>query len=313
MTAGPATKVFVTGGSGFLGKQLVPAMQGMGWNVTAPLSRECDLRSAAALERFAGQKYDYVFHLAAWTQAGDFCDVRRGEQWIVNQQLNTNVIAWWHERQPQAKLIAFGTSVSYPKGVELIEDNYMAGVPVDRYAAYAECKRALLVGLQCLQRQFGHRFLYLVPSTLYGPGYPLDGRQLHFIYDLIRKILRGRDAGESVVLWGDGYQKRELVYVEDFVAWLLTLATTVDNQVINLGSGTEHTIRDFATAICGAVGYPSERIGFDPQGFVGAKSKCLQIGRLDALLPERPRTPLAEGLRQTIAWFEAVSRGGSSN
>ena len=297
------TKVFVTGGGGFLGRHLLPTMRRNGWRVTAPASRECDLRSATGLERYTGERYDYVFHLAAWTQAGDFCDTRRGEQWVVNQQINTNVLAWWHDRQPQAKMIAFGTSVSYPKDVELTEENYMAAPPVDRYAAYAECKRALLIGLQSLQRQFGHRFLYLIPSTLYGPLYPLDGRQLHFIYDLIRKILRGRDHAERVVLWGDGFQKRELVYAEDFVAWLLELAARVDNEVVNLGAGEEYTIRDFAGVICDAIGFPPEKIEFDPQGFVGAKSKFLAVKKLERLLPHRPRTPLDTGLRQTIAWF----------
>jgi GDP-L-fucose synthase len=120
---------------------------------------------------------------------------------------------------------------------------------------------------------------------------------------LIRKIVRGRELGEPVVLWGDGYQKRELVYVDDFVDTAIAIAGRESNDIINVGAGEEHTIRRFAELICGMVGYPSEKIEYDTSRYVGAKSKCLSVEKLRALLPAYANTPLEVGLQRTIDWF----------
>ena len=213
------------------------------------------------------------------------------------------MLAWWQKSQPQAKLIAMGTSCSYSPQLELIEDNYLDGVPIDSLFTYAMTKRMLFAGLLALSLQFGLKYLCLVPSTLYGPGYHTDGRQMHFIFDLIRKIIRGKLYDEPVVLWGDGRQARELVYVDDFVSAAIDLAARVDNELVNIGAGQEHSIRHFAQLICREVGYDFHRIQFDTTRYVGAKSKCLSVAKLSRLLPDFRRTPLDAGLKTTIEWF----------
>ena len=248
-------------------------------------------------------KYDLIFHLAAWTQAGDFCLHHQGEQWIINQQINTNTLAWWQRYQAQAKLIAFGTSVSYAVEDNLSEGNYMMGIPNEKFYSYAMSKRMLYAGLMSLNRQFGMRYLYLVPSTIYGPNYHTDGRQMHFIFDLIRKIIRGKEYGEPVVLWGDGYQRRELVYIDDFIDILLRLSGAVDNELVNLGAGKDYTIREFATKICQIIGYDFSTISFDTSKYVGAKSKFLNVNKLKTFLPAQEMTSLEEGLKKTIDWL----------
>lgn len=294
-------RVFVTGGGGFLGRHLVAALRAAGHEVDAPSSRECDLLQPAGLAARRG-RYDRIFHLAAWTQAGDFCLRHPGEQWVRNQLLNTQVLAWWAERQPQAKLISIGTSCAYDPGRPLREEHYLDGQPIESLHTYAMTKRMLYVGQSSLARQYGLRHLTVVPSTLYGPGYHADGRQLHFIFDLIRKILLGRRDGVPVVLWGDGHQRRELIHVGDFVRTLLLLADRVDDEIVNLGSGVEHTIREFAGLICAETRYDPAAIAYDTSRYVGARSKCLEIGKLRRLLPEFAPTPLAAGLPPVIAW-----------
>src|SRR5205814_10308822 len=147
--------------------------------------------------------------------------------------------------QPQAKHISIRTSSSYPADRLLVEENYLQGLPVESLFTYGMTKRMLHVGQMALHKQFGLNYLTLVPSTLYGPGYHTDGRQMHFIFDLIRKILRGQLLGEPVVLWGDGHQSRELVYIDDFVDAAVRLADHVDDELINVGAGAEHSIRHF--------------------------------------------------------------------
>jgi len=295
--------VLVTGATGFLGTALVRALRERGDAVTALGSRDADLTRPDALSRVATTPVDLIFHLAAWTQAGDFCLYHPGEQWIINQQINTNVLSFWHAEQPQAKLVAIGTSCSYDPALPLREEHYLDGTPIESLFTYAHTKRMLLVGMRALSKQFGMRYLCVVPSTLYGPGYHTDGRKMHFIFDLMRKILRGQRFGEPVELWGDGYQRRELIYVDDFVDAMLALTERVDNDVVNIGAGEEHTIREFAAIISDKVGYDAQRIQYDESRYVGARSKCLDVVRLHALLPDfRPR-PLAEGIAETVDWM----------
>jgi len=299
-------EVLVTGATGFLGTALCRRLQSASKNVLQLNSKNADLTRQGSLEKVTdGKKFDVIFHLAAWTQAGDFCLYHPGEQWVINQQINTNVLAWWHQFQPQAKLIAMGTSCSYSPELELVESNYMAGQPIDSLYTYAMTKRMLYAGLGALNKQFGLNYLCLVPSTLYGPGYHTDGRQMHFIFDLIRKIIRGKLFDEPVILWGDGHQRRELVYVDDFVDITLKLAQLSNNDLINVGAGEEHSIREFSKLICDHITFDFEKIRFDTSKYVGAKAKCLSVAKLHSHLPTVEMTSLDSGISKTIDWFLA--------
>ncbi len=296
-------RILVTGATGFLGRHLQSALEAEGFEVTGLGSGACDLTKAGQLEAATTGEYEVIYHLAAWTQAGDFCLHHPGEQWVINQQINTNVLDYWHREQPGAKLVAIGTSCSYSPDLPLVEDNYLDGVPIDGLFTYAMTKRMAYAGLLALSRQFGHRYLCLVPSTLYGPGYHTDAKQMHFIFDLIRKILRAKLYGEKVVLWGDGHQRRELIYVRDFVSLALRLAAEQDDTLINIGAGEEFEIREFARLICDEVGYDPALIEYDTSRYVGARSKCLDTTRLRSVARDLRLTPLAEGLATTVEWM----------
>ncbi|MDD5679102.1 MAG: NAD-dependent epimerase/dehydratase family protein [Kiritimatiellae bacterium] len=296
--------ILVTGATGFLGTHLCRALEARGDSVVRLNSSNADLRRPDSLDGYNTCRYDVIYHLAAWTQAGDFCLAHPGEQWIVNQQINTHVLAWWQNHHPQAKLVAMGTSCSYAPDRELLETDYMEGTPIDSLYTYAMTKRMLYVGLQALSRQFNLNYLYLVPSTLYGPGYHTQGKQMHFIFDLIRKIVDGKRRGTPVILWGDGQQKRELVYIDDFTAITLALTNRVANEIVNIGGGHEHSIRWFAEQICALVGYDPALIQYDTSRYVGAKSKVLNIDKLQRLVPEFHPTALEDGLEKTVRWFE---------
>jgi len=208
--------ILVTGATGFLGTALCRALENRGHFVVRLGSKDCDLTKQGSLDRFNDRAYDQIFHLAAWTQAGDFCLAHPGEQWVINQQINTNVLAWWHKSQRQAKLIAMGTSCAYSPDLPLSEEHYLSGLPIDSLFTYAMSKRMLYVGLLALAKQFDMRYLCLVPSTLYGAGYHLDGRQMHFIFDLIRKILSAKLHGTPVVLWGRRPPKARTCFPQRF-------------------------------------------------------------------------------------------------
>lgn len=296
--------IFVSGGNGFLGKHLISALVNqVDNNITAPSSKSCDLTKYKDLSKFNKTKFDQIYHLAAWTQAGDFCLHHPGEQWLMNQQINTNMLRWWKEEQPQAKLIAIGTSCCYEPGTPHVEDRFLLGEPIESLYTYAMTKRMLLAGMRAIQKQFRLRYLMLVPSTLYGPDYHNDGRQMHFIFDLVRKIVEGKHLGKEVVLWGDGSQKRELIHVRDFVSAMTTLAAKVDNELINIGGGREFAIRYFAEQIAKHVGFDSAKIQYDTSKYVGATSKLLVIDKLKKELPDFKHVEISQGINEVIEWY----------
>ena len=283
-------KALVTGGHGFLGQTLVPTLEKAGMVVEAPSSKECDLRHPDSLAQVS-EPFDCIFHLAAWTQAGEFCLHHQGEQWVINQQINTNVLNWWKEKQSQARLLLVATSCAYDPTIPLVEENFLRGEPIPSLYAYAMTKRMMHVGALSLRKQYGMEFVTVVPSTLCGPYYHHDGRQMHFIYDVVRKIMDAERTGKPAVLWGDGRQRREILHVEDFVSGILAVLDNdgATGELINLGAGRDFAVRDFATEACRQVGIPDTAVEYDTTRYVGAQSKLLDTAKMTSLVPWAPR------------------------
>ncbi len=297
-------KVFVTGSSGFLGTTLCKYLEEIGYQVTRSNSVLCDLTLPNSLKIYNNTKFDKIYHLAAWTQAGDFCLYHPGEQWIINQKINSNILSWWATKQPQAKLISIGTSCSYDPNLSLKEENYLKGTPIDSLYTYAMCKRMLQIGKIALSQQFGLQYLTVIPSTLYGPGYHVRGKQMHFIFDLVRKFLEFKHKGTPIVLWGDGNQRRELVYIDDFISSLLSLDKLDSNTIYNIGAGEDHSIKEFAKLLSKIIGVDFSNIEFDTTKYVGALSKVLDNSKIDEKIPKRATTNLEDGLNLIVKDFE---------
>jgi GDP-L-fucose synthase len=297
-------RVLVTGGSGFLGNHLIKYLREKQIDYYAPTRMEIDLRTEINLGNI-NPDFSHIFHLAAHTQAGDWCLTHQGEQWLINQQINTNVLDLWLKKLPMAKMVSIGTSCSYSPGIAMTENNYLEGQPIEGLLTYAMTKRMLLLGNRAMAEQFGLEYIHAIPSTLYGSGYHLDGRQMHFIFDLIRKILRGKYLNQTVELWGDGLQRRELVHVNDFIINLMCLVDKGAHGEFNLGAGQDYAIRDFAELISRLVDYDSRLITYDQTKYVGAKSKLLETVKVKSYLSEYSNRSLENGLRETIEWFTA--------
>jgi len=296
-------EVFITGATGFLGRHLVKRLDNLGYNISISNSTYCNLHDYKNLcNNLNDKKFDYIFHLAAKTKAGDYCLDHKGEQWLDNQLLNTNILKFWKEKQPQAKLIAMGTSCMYePSTDALKEGNCMVGQPDEGLLTYAHTKRMLLLGLEALANQYNLKFLYFIPSTLYGTDFELNDN--HFIFDLVKKIYRGKHYNEDVVLWGNGLQRRELIYVEDAVDIILKLLN-LDNKIINLGTGNDNTIKEFAKYICNSFSYNPDKIIYDESKYTGAKRKILCVQKLLSLVREEFKfTSLEEGINSIIEYY----------
>jgi GDP-L-fucose synthase len=128
-------KAFVTGANGFLGRYLINFLKKKKYNIIFPGSKECNLVNEKSLLNYGLKNkyiFDEIYHLAAWTQAGDFCLKYPGDQWIINQKINTNILDWWKNYQPQAKLIFIGTSCAYAENSNykeiLLKSNYSPSI-----------------------------------------------------------------------------------------------------------------------------------------------------------------------------------------
>ena len=216
------------------------------------------------------------------------------------------MISWWQEFQPQAKLSIIGTSCSYDPKIKLIEANYMIGEPIESLYTYAMTKRMLLTGVKAISKQYKLSWNCFVPSTLYGPYYHTDGRQMHFIFDLIFKILKGKYYNSEVVLWGNGNQRREILHVNDFVKNMIILNNKTKNKIFNIGAGQEFSIKEFAKKICRIVDYDFKKIKFDKSKYVGAKSKNLNISKVKKEITNYSAklVDIDKGLSSTIKWVK---------
>jgi GDP-L-fucose synthase len=288
------SKILVTGATGFLGRHLTERLAELGHEIFISNTSVRNLNSVSNLTTL--KDLDYIFHLACYTQAGDWCLFHSGEQWEQNQIMNTNILMYWRKYQPRAKMIAMGTSCSYSPHLPMNEENYMLGEPDEGLYTYAMTKRMLLQGLRAAKKQFGLSYTYFVPSTLYGSGY--DPQDKHFIFDLARKIKKGME-GEDVALWGHGNQRRELIHVDDAVNLMIELMDT-DEEVVNLSTGQDHSIREFAGQLCELIGYNPNDIIYDESKYVGVYEKNLDVKLLQSLCPDFEFTSLEEGLKDLL-------------
>jgi GDP-L-fucose synthase len=292
--------ILVTGGTGFLGTHLVNRLENLGHKVYISNTKKYNLDKIENLYELNDISFDYIFHLAAATKAGDYCLTHQGEQWENNQLLNTNMLIYWKDHQPQAKLISMGTSCSYPADLPMTEENYLVGLPGKDLYTYAMTKRMLLTGLMAFEKQYGLKWLCFIPSTLYGPGF--EEHDNHFIFDLIRKIYNGKNYGDEVELWGDGYQRRELIYVDDAIDAMLNLLNE-ENQIFNLGSSNDLPIRHYAQEICNSFDYDHDKIFYNIEKYVGVRKRKLEVDKVQELSLNYCNTSLAEGLKKTAQFY----------
>tara|TARA_Y100001963_G_scaffold159405_1_gene262942 strand:+ start:7470 stop:8384 length:915 start_codon:yes stop_codon:yes gene_type:complete len=289
--------VLITGATGFVGRHLTPEIELKGHNVKTVSSTDFD-----KIWWLEG-KFDIIIHLAVKTAAGGYCQKHPGEQYITNSSINADMMAYWAQYQRQAKMITFGSSCAYDKNEQKTEENYLNGQPEPGYEVYGYNKRSLLIGLRALNKEYGMRYNYMIPSTFYGPNYNLDDK--HFIFDLIRKIVDAKNGGPEVTLWGDGHQTRELIFIQDAVNIIInTIEGRINTDVFNLSTGKEYSIRTYAQTICNIVGYDFNKIKWDLDAFVGSKSKNL----VNTHLKHFEFTSIEEGLEDTIDYYQEMNR-----
>ena len=297
-------RTLVTGGGGFLGSHLVERLEGEGHDVFVPRRADRDLtkwEDAEQLFREIGP--ERVFHAAGEVGGIGANQASPGRFWYANLVMGAQMLELSRERGVD-KLVIVGTVCAYPKfaPVPFSEDDLWDGYPEETNAPYGVAKKSILVGAQSYREQYGLNSIFLLPANLYGPRDNFNLKTSHVIPDLIRKMLESRD---RVVLWGDGSPTREFLYVEDCVEGLALAAERYDGaEPVNLGTGTETSIRDLAELIAELTAFEGE-IEWDASMPNGQPRRSLDASRAREHFGFEARTPLREGLERTIAWYRA--------
>jgi GDP-L-fucose synthase len=298
-------RVWVAGHRGMVGQALVKRLSKEDCQVLTVDRQAVDLRRQRETEDWIeANRPDAVF-LAAAKVGGIFAnDTRPAEFLYDNLLIQSNVIeaAW---RCGVKKLLALGSSCIYPKEAPqpLSEDALLTGPLESTNKAYAVAKIAGLTLCGSYRRQYGADFIAAMPTNLYGPGDNFDLESSHVVPALLRKIDDAARRGDpSVTIWGTGRPRREFLHVNDCAEALVHLMKhySADDH-LNVGTGTDISIRDLADLIARVVGYRGG-FAFDTSRPDGTLEKRLDVRRINAL-GWKAAIDLETGLRQTYDWY----------
>jgi GDP-L-fucose synthase len=301
-------RVLVTGGAGFLGRQVVTRLRDAGvGELILPRRSEFDLTEQESVrELFRESRPDFVIHLAAEVGGIGANRENPGRFFYANAMMGILLIEE-ARRAGVDKFVQVGTICAYPKmtPVPFREEDLWNGYPEETNAPYGVAKKALLVQLQAYRDQYGLNGIYLLPVNLYGPHDNFDPASSHVIPALIRKMVEAKESGaETVEIWGTGRASREFLYVEDCARAILLASERYDkSDPVNLGTGREISIRDLVTLIAELVGYEGELV-WDPTKPDGQPRRCLDTSRAREEFGFSAEIDFHEGLRKTIDWYK---------
>lgn len=308
-------RVIVTGGAGFLGSVVVDKLRRRGaQEIIIPRSATYDLVQLPAIQRLlhdsmapTQRPVDMIIHLAARVGGVGANLLQPVEHFYDNLLMSVQLL---HEafRAGVPKFVSVGTVCAYPKYAPLPfrEEDLWNGYPDEINAPYGLAKKMGLVQAQVYRSQYGYNAIYLLPVNLYGPGDKSDPERGHVIPSLIRKCVEAKHYGEPAIeAWGDGSPTREFLYVEDAAEGILLAAERYNGGLpVNLGSGYEMRIKDLARLIAQLTGFAGE-ISWDASRPNGQPRRLVDVSRARELFGFEASTPFEEGLRQTIAWYQA--------
>jgi GDP-L-fucose synthase len=291
--------VFVAGHRGMVGAALVRRLKQENVELLTVPRGEVDLRDQAAVfSWFAKARPQAVFLAAAKVGGIVANNTLRAEFIYDNLIIATNVIHAAHVNGAE-KLMFLGSSCIYPKlaAQPLREDSMLTGPLEATNEPYAIAKIAGIKMVEAYRSQYDCDFINVMPTNLYGPGDNYHPEYSHVVAALIRRFHEAKLSGASnVLVWGTGTPRREFLYVDDMADACVHLMKTYSQaDLINIGSGEDVTIAEFARVVAKTIGY-SGAISFDPSRPDGTPRKLLDVSRL-AKLGWRARTSLADGIK----------------
>ncbi len=308
----PDSKIYIAGHRGLVGSAIVKRLAKSGYcNLLTRAHSELDLTDPlAVLDFFEKERPDYVF-LAAARVGGIHANNIYPADFIRDNLFIELSIIDAACRAGTKRLLFLGSSCIYPKmAPQPLKEEYLMTGPLEpTNSAYALAKIAGIEMCRAYNRQYGMQYLPVMPTNLYGPGDNFDLETSHVLPALIRKFHEAKSDGKkTVTIWGTGTPKREFLHVDDLADACVYLMEHYDGtELINIGSGTDVTIRELAEMVGRVVGFEGELV-FDSNKPDGTPRKLLDVSRLNAI-GWRAKTGLEEGIRKTYQWYLKQSLG----
>ena len=303
------SKIYVAGNTGLVGSASIRMLHEKGFdNILSTPSSDWDLRNQEDVNRFFRiNKPDYVF-LAAAKVGGIGANSEQPAEFIYdNLMIQTNIIDAAY-RNDVKKLLFLGSSCIYPKFAKqpITEDQLLSGPLEGSNDAYAVAKIAGIKMCQAYRKQYGFNAIALMPTNLYGPHDNFDHNSGHVLPSLISKFHGSLEKSKhwEVALWGDGTPMREFLHVDDLAEAAYTCMEKYDSdEVINIGTGEDVTIKELAETIAGVTGYKNN-VKWHTDKPNGTPRKVLNVDRVKALGWE-PKIGLRDGIESTYQWYKA--------
>jgi GDP-L-fucose synthase len=297
--------VFVAGHGGMVGGALLRRLAREDVKLLTADRRDLDLRDQAAVNRWFAEKRPQVVFLAAAKVGGIVANnTLRGEFIYENLAIATNVIHAAHINGSE-KLMFLGSSCIYPKlATQPLREGAMLTGPLEpTNEPYAIAKIAGIKMVEAYRSQYGADFINVMPTNLYGPGDNYHPEYSHVVPALIRRFHEAKIAGVSnVEVWGTGTPRREFLYVDDMADACIHLMRTYSYEdMVNIGTGEDITIAEFACVVAATVGYTGG-ISFDTSRPDGTPRKLLDVSRLTEL-GWQARTSLRDGIKLAYQAF----------
>jgi GDP-L-fucose synthase len=298
-------KILVAGDATLIGSAILRHLQNSGCAHVMGTPHALDLTCARSVESyFAEMQPDYVF-LAAGRSGGIAANQSFPADLMRDNLLVESHIIHNAYQSRVRKLVYLASSCCYPRlaAQPMREEALLTGPLEPTNEAYALAKIAGIKLCQAYNRQHGTRFVSVIPANAFGPGDDFSPEESHVIAALIRKVHAAKAQGQDEVeVWGSGAPRREFIYAPDLAdACTMVIDRYDGTEPINIGAGTDLSIRELAEAVCETVGY-SGRLRFDASKPDGMPRKILDSGKLHRL-GWRPRTLFMDALAETYAWF----------
>ena len=302
------SKIFVAGHKGLVGSAIVRHLESNGHtNIITKTRDELDLTDLIAVKKFfMEEKPEFVF-LAAAKVGGIGGNADYPADFIYqNLMIQSNVI---HSSYLSGvrKLLFLGSSCIYPKypKIPITEDQLLSGYLEPSNDSYAIAKIAGIKMCQAYRKQYGFNAVAVMPTNLYGPNDNFDVNNGHVFPSLIAKFHGSLEKSVHwvVKLWGDGSPKREFLHVDDLAAALYIIMERYDDEeIINVGTGEDVTIKELAEMIVEVTGYKND-YEWDATKPNGTPRKVLNVDKIKSLGWE-PKISLREGIESTYEWYK---------
>ena len=303
------SRIYVAGNTGMVGSAIIRMLTAKGYtNIISSPSGHWDLRRQDDVERFFRiNNPEYVFLAAAKVGGIGANSTQKAEFIYDNLMIQTNIIHTAYKTGVK-KLVFLGSSCIYPKFANqpITEDQLMTSALEPSNDAYATAKIAGIKMCQAYRKQYGFNAIALMPTNLYGPHDNFDHNSGHVLPSLISKFHGSLEKSKhwEVALWGDGTPMREFLHVDDLAEAAYTCMEKYDSdEVINIGTGEDVTIKELAETIAGVTGYKNN-VKWDTTKPNGTPRKVLNVDKVKSLGWE-PKIGLRDGIESTYQWYKA--------